>query len=402
MLAGDTFSVVNSDKTSFDAETFTLLYLPLIGRDAFALYQLMRTSKSGKITFFLEYLNFGPNHLEEALDQLSALRLIDVYDNHPSYTFELHSPKNREDFVQDDFLKQLLLSKVNPSYIEKLLESDEQPKGQKISKKFYEIYHLDAENLSIKQEKTTENEFNMGAFELAMTDQNLTFSNENQDKLALYQMSEKFDKNWFELFNLANKSKNSDGTINISQLRNRLVSQTQKAPVLSSFDKPWQDLIRSAKNHLSSGQNQDGPVVFIQQLRKNTGGTTSAAEFRIINDLSVQGIPDEVQNILLHYVLVQRKNSVLNPTFVHQLANECLQNSIFTAEAAVTWFTNREKRKKENQEKFVQKPKLVKKSPAWSNANYVEQTSTEKQAKFAELQKRMRKENENGIRRGNS
>ncbi|WP_054638998.1 DnaD domain protein [Lactococcus fujiensis] len=68
-----------------------------------------------------------------------------------------------------------------------------------------------------------------------------------------------------------------------------------------------QDLIRSAKNHLSSGQNQDGPVVFIQQLRKNTGGTTSAAEFRIINDLSVQGIPDEVQNILLHYVLVQRK-----------------------------------------------------------------------------------------------
>lgn len=78
----------------------------------------------------------------------------------------------------------------------------------------------------------------MGAFELAMTDQNLTFSNENQDKLALYQMSEKFDKNWFELFNLANKSKNSDGTINISQLRNRLVSQTQKAPVLSSFDKP--------------------------------------------------------------------------------------------------------------------------------------------------------------------
>ena len=159
-------------------------------------------------------------------------------------------------------------------------------------------------------------------------------------------------------------------------------------PVLSSFAQPVQELIRVAKSHVSDGKN-NGPAAFLQQLRKNTGGTTSNAEFKLLNDMKLQGLPDEVQNILLHYVLVGRKNAVLNPAFLHQLSNECLQNKIFTAEAAVIWFQNRDKKNQARQSqnsKFTGKAKVVKPAPAWSNANYVEQTPADKQAKFAEMQ----------------
>ena len=181
--------------------------------------------------------------------------------------------------------------------------------------------------------------------------------------------------------------------------------QSADLPKTSDFPQAIQDLIAVAKSHQSYRENNeiyDGPAEFLQQLRKNTGGTTSSSEYKILNEMKRQSIPDEVQNILLHYVLVQRKNSVLNATFVHQLTNECLQNKIYTAEQAAQWFANREKRQKERQSKYTAKPKLVKKAPEWSNANYVETTSTEARAKFAELQKKMREETANGINRRNS
>lgn len=398
MLAGNQFKVVSTDSVSFDSKSFTLLYLPIIGRDAFALYQLLRLSDSGKITFFLEYLNFGPNQFSEALDKLSALDLVSVFDHHDAFYFQVKSPKNFEDFMKDDLLKQLLRSKVEEKTFKKLFENAEKPEGQNISRKFYEVYRIEPveepDEKSPAEKLLQADDFNMGAFELAMKDAHLTFTNETQDKLAIYQLAQKFAKNWFELFNLALQTQNQDGTINKIQLSNLILAETQPSSALTALPKPVQALLNNAKTHQ--------PTDYLNQLRKNTGGTTSQAEYRILNDMVKKNLPDEVQNILLHYVLVGRKNSVLNVTFIHQLSNECLQNNIYTAQAALEWFNNREKRSKHKQTTYPAKPKLVKTAPEWSNANYVEQTSSEAQAKFAEWQQKMRKENDNGINRGNS
>ena len=404
MLAGDRFVVVSTDRISFDADTFTKLYLPIIGRDAYALYQVLKISDSGKITFFLEYLNFGPNQFEAALDHLSALDLIKVYDHHAEFYIEMQSPKTYDAFMKDDLLKQLLWSKIDQNrFNQAFVSTDKKIMGQEISKKFYEIYHPQGNesfaSQPISDVKKDEESFNMGAFELAMKDQKMTFSHENQDKLMLYQLAQRFDKSWYDLFTLAKTTQNPDATMNGARLAQQLSALTEPSSVLTAVEKPVEELIRVAKMHVSKPDGSDGPIQFLQQLRKNTGGTTSSGELRLLNELKVQSIPDEVQNIMLHYVLVQRKNPTLNAAFLHQLANECLQNQVFTAQKAVTWFMNREKRQKEKQTKFERNPRVVKKSPEWSNANYVEHTTSETKAKFAELQKKMRKENGNGIHR---
>lgn len=112
MRAGDSFTMLNRGKTSFDAEAFRLLYLPIIGTDAFALYQLMLSFSTGRISHFLEYLNLGLNPFIEALDKLSGLSLVRVYDDHTSLYFEVKSPLNFENFLADDFYRQLLISRI--------------------------------------------------------------------------------------------------------------------------------------------------------------------------------------------------------------------------------------------------------------------------------------------------
>ncbi len=122
MRAGDSFTMLNRGKTSFDAEAFRLLYLPIIGTDAFALYQLMLSFSTGRISHFLEYLNLGLNPFIEALDKLSGLSLVRVYDDHTSLYFEVKSPLNFENFLAKEkkfprnfmkFTKLVLTHKLN-------------------------------------------------------------------------------------------------------------------------------------------------------------------------------------------------------------------------------------------------------------------------------------------------
>ncbi|MFC4651534.1 DnaD domain protein [Lactococcus nasutitermitis] len=383
MRARDTFTIVNRGKTSFDAEVFTLLYLPIVGHEAFALYQLLRVFSSGKISHFLEYLNMGLNPFIEALDKLSALDLLAVYDNHPDLFFELKSPLSFDDFMADDFYKQLLISRIGESRVV-ALAGYQKPQGQNISRKFHEVYKLKFDEVfdsSVKKET-----FNMEAFKALMARQKLTFSDENQESLMIYSLAEKFELNWYELFKVVETTANADLTINLTATTRQLSGQAEPIPALSVFPKAFQDLIVVSKSVK--------PAEFLIKIKQEVGGFASNDEKKLLTVLSKQNLTDEVQNILIHYVLVQQKNPTLTSNFVNTVANDWLRHKVVTAEAAVTRILERNQKV---QEKAITKPKaaakLVKKAPEWSSANYVENTSEEAQAKFAELQKKMR---ENG------
>jgi len=193
MRAGDSFTMLNRGKTSFDAETFRLLYLPIIGTDAFALYQMMLSFSTGRISHFLEYLNLGLNPFIEALDRLSALSLVRVYDDHSSLYFEVKSPLNFEIFLADDFYRQLLISRIGENRVTALAKTME-PKGKEISKKFHEVYKVNFDREATPNQSLKENQFDMGAFKSLMERQGYRLSNENQDSLTLvivYQMRTK-------------------------------------------------------------------------------------------------------------------------------------------------------------------------------------------------------------------
>ena len=172
MRAGDSFTMVNRGKTSFDAETFRLLYLPIIGTDAFALYQLMLSFSTGRISHFLEYLNIGLNPFVEALNKLTGLSLVHVYDDHTRLYFKVESPLNFEEFLADEFYRQLLISKIGENRVSGLSKTIE-PKGKEISKKFHEIYKVSFNQPDEPQGQGAHanNNFDMGAFQSLMTRQ---------------------------------------------------------------------------------------------------------------------------------------------------------------------------------------------------------------------------------------
>ncbi|MCL2113397.1 MAG: DnaD domain protein [Streptococcaceae bacterium] len=378
MRAGDSFTIVNRGKISFDAETFTLLYLPIVGSNAFALYQLLTTFSTGRISHFLEYLNIGLNPFLESLDKLSGLGLVKVFDDHTMLYFDVKSPLTYDEFLSDDFYKQLLISRIGENRVTGLSKKIE-VKGQNISKKFHEVYKVDFDN-EPKAAVSTDS-FDMGAFKSLMDRQGLTFSNENLERLSLYSLAEKFDLNWYELFKKAESTANADKTLNLSALTRSLSASSEPQVALSSFPKAFADLIVSSKSH--------EPVEFIQQIKSQAGGFVSGDERKILSNLTKQNLPSEVQNVLIHYILVQQKNASLSSNFVNTLANDWMRNKVFTAEMAVKRILERSESaqiKAQEKQNFTKKQtKIVKEAPKWSNPSYENKTSEEELARLEKI-----------------
>ena len=385
MRPGDSFSILNRGKISFDADTFSLLYLPIIGRDAFGLYQLLRVFSTGKISHFLEYLDFGLNPFIDALDKLSGIGLVRVFDQQPGYFLELKSPLSFEEFLADDFYKQLLISRIGENKVQALAQKNE-PNALEITKKFHEVY-------SVKFERSSKlaqpEKFDLTSFKSIMESQHLTFSNENQDILSLYSLAEKFDLNWYELFKAAEQTANADKTLNIAHLASMLAGKSEPVPSLSEFPKGFQDLIVISK--------EVTPADFLSKLKQQTGGFASQEEMKILNRLTKQNIADQVQNILIHYVLIQQGKSSLSSSFVNTLANDWLRHKVYNAEAAVKRILEHQQmadERQKNNKSPKNQGKLVKKAPEWSNASYVNTTSAEDIAKFEQYKASRRKDRE--------
>lgn len=384
MRAGDSFTMVNRGKTSFDAETFRLLYLPIIGTDAFALYQLMLSFSTGRISHFLEYLNIGLNPFVEALNKLTGLSLVHVYDDHTRLYFKVESPLNFEEFLADEFYRQLLISKIGENRVSGLSKTME-PKGKEVSKKFHEIYKVSFNQPDEPQGQGAHanNNFDMGAFQSLMTRQGLHFNDENKEVLALYALAEKFELNWYELFKLAEQTANADKSLNVSQLTHRLSATHEPQRPLSEFPKAFADLIVTSKAH--------EPEAFLKQIKAQAGGFVSNDERKILAHLSRQNLVPEVQNILIHYVLVQQKNATLSSSFVNTLANDWMRNKVFTAEKAVERIMERNEGAKAKAAQAAaaqaaKRPaKLKKEAPKWSNPNYENKTSQEQLAKLEKI-----------------
>ncbi|WP_251711899.1 DnaD domain protein [Lactococcus ileimucosae] len=385
MRPGDSFSILNRGKVSFDADTFSLLYLPIIGRDAFGLYQLLRVFSTGKISHFLEYLDFGLNPFIDALDKLSGIGLVRVFDQQPGYFLEVKSPLSFEEFLADDFYKQLLISRIGENKVQALAQKNE-PNALEVTKKFHEVYSVKFERSSKLDQPE---KFDLTSFKSIMESQHLTFSNENQDILSLYSLAEKFDLNWYELFKAAEQTANADKTLNIANLARTLAGKSEPVPSLAEFPKGFQDLIVISK--------EVTPADFLSKLKQQTGGFASQEEMKILNHLTKQNIADQVQNILIHYVLIQQEKSSLNSSFVNTLANDWLRHKVYNAEAAVKRILEHQQKaeeKQKNNKNHKNQRKLVKKAPEWSNASYVNTTSAEDIAKFEQYKASRRKDRE--------
>lgn len=211
----DKFIVKNNEKISFDAGVFVMYYQPIIGLEGFALYQLLRVfpQQNGRLSDLLNQLDYGMNALELSIEKLSALKLMDIYDDHGRLTFVLHSHLTPEHFLSDPLYKQLLIDKIGQTAVDKLQLSNTFS-GKNISKRFSDIYRVNDIQTPVEPSSQVTGSLDLAAFQAAMQQQGIQFSDETKDTLALYALSEKFGLDWYQLFKIAETTQNGDQSLN--------------------------------------------------------------------------------------------------------------------------------------------------------------------------------------------
>ncbi|HHV14259.1 MAG TPA: hypothetical protein GXX66_01255, partial [Acholeplasmataceae bacterium] len=128
----------------------TKLYLPLIGIDSFALYNLLMTydnKETYDIRTVLDSLNFNNDHFfQEALNKLNALSLVETYfDEEKGYYLYLKQPLAVESFLSNRLLVKFLTEKIGPVEVENITKNlNYKIRGYTdITKTFDEVYVKD-------------------------------------------------------------------------------------------------------------------------------------------------------------------------------------------------------------------------------------------------------------------
>lgn len=380
----DRFTVENAEKTSFDAGVFVLYYQPILGLEAFALYQVLRTfpGHAGRLSDLLNHLDYGQNDLASGFERLSALGLLDVYDQHGEIILDLHSHLTPEIFLADALFKQLLIDKIGQPAVD-LLVRKTQFSGQKQSKTFSDVYRVSQVQEVTQTLDPEDSRLDMSAFKTAMTQQNIVFSDETKDTIALYALADKFGLDWYQLFKQAEETKNADQTLNTANLSRRLITLHQKQPRLLDFSKAEQSLIRTAKS--------EQPDRLLAQIKKRRfDGHPTQKEKQVLLRLSRDGVPAEIQNMLIIYFLEIRGYSNVSD-FIEEQANRWKKEQVTSAELAVKWLSTYQSKQTEKSQKKAKSQTQAKtapvgsKTPDWYEPNYKNETSEAQQAELEKI-----------------
>lgn len=270
---------------SEDISSLTLLYLPLIGLDSFALYQGL-TSLEAKKEFFIKKLVHltGISTLKEltnAFDKLEGIGLVKTYyKKDKGYVFDIINPLSQSDFLKEEVLVDLLETQIGSSEIEELKKNNVSIiSGYKdISKKFSDVY-----TSSTKQSKNIINNLVKP-----------TINIENPDfNYSLFKML--FDSSFID-DEILNEEKFKTLIIKISYVY-KLNEDDMKEVVFNSFniDKrcDYASLSKYARNIFQKKYKVDTPQIVTKKEDQFIQSTYDDPILRLCNDLESKS-PSEV------------------------------------------------------------------------------------------------------------
>jgi replication initiation and membrane attachment protein len=131
MKLKSTFKVLTSNTlSSDDFKVLILLYQPLIGYLAYALYQVLynlvnrQNYQSQTLThqFLTDLLNERLDQIKEAKEKLEALNLLETYKDQDDYVYVVKSPLTPRGFLKDTILGQFLLSEIGEKNFQMITE----------------------------------------------------------------------------------------------------------------------------------------------------------------------------------------------------------------------------------------------------------------------------------------
>ncbi len=336
----------------------SLLYQPIIGKEAFGLYTAMHAlldrnhlkTPAYPHDFFYDMLDLNETSFLQARQNLEAVGLIETYQTENGYALDLYLPFSAEAFIKDTPFGVYLKDKIGEERFFDLINHFRivRPKKRKyknISVSFDEVFKP-VFNRVKSQHRFTEDESKKASF-TEKTDIDLVISglpdSLNTDKLSVKKIKEKLQE--------------------IAYIYQCSEADLQKM-LLKSFDPKNDDfdlenLIKLAQTHYQkqghaniTKKNDAYSLSYFknihpkQLLEEATGSKAAAVELRVIERLIVEsGFKHEVINVLIAYVLKELNNDFPAYNYFDKVLATWRRQDIKTAEDAVDHIMKRKRQK---------------------------------------------------------
>ena len=369
------FSFLRNNAVSPDIAVLTKLYLPILGREAIALYLYLLSfgdngQKQHLFSQILNHLDFGLNILEESFERLAAIKLVDLYQTDDHYLVQLHPTLTAEEFFSHNVYSRLLEKKIGEVAAEAL--RPENPSGEKLVKPFMQVFGMEAEQARAVRKA---NDFDLEYFKQRMAQDNLRFANEKEDLLELFAIAEQKKWTWYETYVLARETAVSQ-VISTKRMKQKLAQK----PAEGQFSKQELSIIQEAK--------RTSPMVFLAEIKKTRQAAITRTERKLLLDLAELGLLDEVINVILLLTFNKVDSANLNEKYALKVANDFSYQKVTTAEEAVLKIRERNQQTN-NRPAQVSSASAKSNVPIWSNPDYKDDTTPEQQAKLEEKRRKL-------------
>lgn len=361
-------------------QALTALYQPIIGSDALTLYFVLANDAStAEYTHLdlLNQLNFGMQRFLDARYHLEGIGLLTSYQKKSSefgllYAYELQEPLSPVRFFADSTYTFLLKNMVGERRFQLLAKRYMIPRYTwsaytNITKNFTDVYSFqlaDYQRDQAKLEQIASHFSKESKPKLAINDQldwsflkfhaqkkqisAKNFTDEFSKKLSLYHQYYGLDEMDLVQY-MADVVNIATGMVEIDELEKRIVASRRTTRVKeSSVNKETEDAeIRRFNTLKLTGfsdldiqiikeSEQISPADYLAAIKLEKNSYPTKLEEWIVRDLVERSpLPKSVINVLLHYALVVKNNSVLPQKLVDKISADWSEKKVGTPEAAI-------------------------------------------------------------------
>ncbi|MDN5810241.1 MAG: DnaD domain protein [Tetragenococcus koreensis] len=363
------------------------LYQPIIGQKALALYYGFLGDKEDQYENefahidMLDALNIGLPDFLQARKQLEGMGLLSVFAKEDPefgemFLYRLEEPIHPEAFFRDETYSFLLLNTVGERKFRQMVRRFQPEKPdlsdyQEITSNFREVYGALDERLFSRNAQNLEkvsNEYQVASnnkmqlderqidwdflYELA---QRKFIAKENFDEtfkqqLTLYANLFGFDE--MKLVELMTEAVSlADGMVNRKDLDKTIRQQQQAAAKKEKpqavYDDQSDEEVRRFNTLRQTGFSENdiqlikiaqstAPMDFLQAIKNEKHSYVADQETWLLKTLVERSpLPNSVINVLVHYILVIKKNSSLQANFVNQIATNWSELELNSPEQAI-------------------------------------------------------------------
>ena len=401
LLPADTYIVKNATILNNESRLILMkLYQPIIGTVAINLYFTLWSNLDANQIISIEYthhnlmaiMRIKLEDILEAREKLEAIGLLKSYlkkGNINNYIYELYSPLEPDEFIENPILATALLSNIGKNEYEKTLSIFKVPEFdlsgyEDISVSFSETFEVnDSLEISdignvrkVKQlDLIVDEKLDLNSLLGMIPSEILNHRTITKDvKSLIYKLAYIYNLDEGELSELIRNSIDERKIIDKNLLRNNChnyytFEHQNVEPSLIYKNQP--EYLRkktsdgSKKSKLIYTFETTSPYDFI--TGKNKGIRPSKSDLLLIEKLMVDyDLTPGVVNVLIDYVLKINDNK-LTKNFVLAIANQWKRSNIKSVEEAINLC------KKENKAKKKQNTKITKEvKPDWFNKNIEE------------------------------